>query len=140
MAIPFYAAEAGGGRIVALDDAAVVKDLASEAGSGGSTFSPYIVSTPVATSGGGWATLRRAVQHVHHDQGGVTVDIQALKDEAETGASIQDALAIGETFVVTAPLKAAGSTAQVKITLSSFDAPVELGIAELWMVARRRRR
>lgn len=137
--IPMYGVEAHGGRIVSLDDEAVVKDLTNSAGVGGNAYVPYIISAPFDGGVGGWSTLRRAVQHVHAD-GAVTVDVTPYKDEQETDQTISRDLAIGDNFIVDAPLKVGGTTFAVKVELSDFDAAAELGKADQYFVARRRRR
>ena len=137
MAIPLYGVEAHGGRIVTLDDDAVEQDLANSSGVGGNDYDCYVISTPFV--GEGWGTFRRAVQHVHHD-GAVTVETTPIRDEQETGQTITDSLAIGDNYVVTAPLLVSGSSFAVKVALSDFDAPAELGRAEQWVVPRRRER
>ena len=137
MALPFYAVEAHSGQVITLDDEAVVKDQTTEAGAGGSAYTPVIVST-IFDRGldGGYSRLRRAVQHVHAD-GGVTVDVTPYRDQQESGNSIQRVLATGANPVVTAPLSETGTNFQVKVALSSFDAAVELGKAQHYVVPKR---
>lgn len=137
MAVPLYGVEANSGQIITLDDEAVVKDQTNAAGVGGNTFTPFIVST-IFDQGldGGYSTIRRAVQHVHAD-GGVTVDITSYHDEQASGTSIQRVLATGANPVVVAPLFASGTNFQVKAVLSAFDAAVELGTAQQYIVPRR---
>lgn len=139
MSIPIYGAEAHGGRIISLDDETVQHDLADDEGSGGNDYDPYMVSTPFDAGIGGWSTFRRATQHVHVN-GAVTVAISPYRDELETGQSISRSLTTMDNFVVAAPLKAGGTTFQLKVTLSDFDAAVELGKSEQWLVPRRRSR
>ena len=140
MAIPLYGVEAHTGQIITLDDEAVVRDQASAAGVGGSTYTPYIVSTLFDNGGaGGSAKLRRMVQHVHAE-GGVTVDVTPYRDEQETGNTIQRVLATGDNPVVTAPMNESGTTFQFKVELSGFDAAVELGKASFYVLPRRQER
>jgi hypothetical protein len=134
-----YGAEAHGGRIVTLDDEAVVADLATEAGAGGTAYSPFVLSTPFDNGIGGWSTFRRAVQHVHAG-GDVTVEFMPQRDEQDSGQTIERELATGDNFVVGAPLKVTGTTFALKVTLSEFTAPAELGKGQQWLVPRRRRR
>lgn len=137
MSIPFYAVEAHGGRVFTLDDEAVVADQAALAGTGGSAYSAYVLSTIFDTGrDGGYSTLRRAVQHVHAD-GAVTVVTTPYRDELESGSTVSRTLAIGDNPIVTAPLQEGGTNFQVKHTLSSFDAAVELGKALQYVVPRR---
>jgi hypothetical protein len=139
MPIPTYGVEAHGGRIVTLDDEAVVKDLTDDAGSGGDAYVASVVPTPFDTGIGGWSTFRRMVQHVHQG-GAVTVEITAIRDEQDTGQSITRNLTTSSSFVVSAPLKVGGTTFSAKVELSAFDAPAELGKSEQWLVPRRRKR
>lgn len=129
--IPFYGCEAGGGRILALDDASTAQDL-------GTAFEAYALSTEYGT-GGGFARFRRIVQAVHHT-GAVTVTITPYRDGNESGPAIQRALAVGDNPIVQAPAAVGGTRFQVKVALSAFDAPAELGLAELWVVPRRTER
>ena len=136
MALPLYAVEAHGGQVITLDDESVVKDQASLAGSGGDAYVAFVLSTIFDLLAGGYATFRRAVQHVHAD-GGVTVDITPYRDQRESGASITRVLAIGASPIVVAPHFESGTNFQVKVALSSLDAAVELGKAEQYVVPRR---
>ena len=137
MAIPLYGVEAHSGQVLTLDDEAVMKDQASLAGAGGNAYAPFILSTIFDVGlDSGYSTLRRAVQHVHAD-GDVTVDITPYRDQQESGSSIQRVLAIGENPVVIAPLWESGTNFQVKVALSVFNAAVELGKAQQYVVPRR---
>lgn len=137
MAIFSYAAQAGGGKIVSLDDQTVLTDLAAADGTGGSAFVPYLVATPTDDGGlGGWASVRRLVQDVTHD-GAVTAAITLYRDGNETGQTITRTLTASDNPTVVAPLNAPGTQFQVKITLSAFDAPCGLGVGDLTLVPRR---
>lgn len=131
MSIPFYGCEAHGGRILALDDASTVEDT-------GTAYEAYAISTEYGT-GGGFLRLRRIVQAVHHE-GAVTVTVTPYRDGNEGGPAIERVLAIGANPIVQAPAAVGGTRFQVKIALSAFDAPAELGLAELWVVPRRAER
>ncbi len=140
MAIPIYGCEAGGGRIITMDDEAVYKDLANAAGAGGNNYTPELVSTSFDVGlDGGYSKLRRLDQHVHHTTG-VTVDQTPSVDEQDTGQTIQDVLATGANFLVTAPVAVTGTNFRHKISLSAFTAAVELGKALQWVIPRRSQR
>ncbi len=137
MAIPMYAVEAHSGKVITLDDEAVVKDQATAAGANGNAYAAFVLST-IFDEGldGGYATFRRAVQHVHAD-GAVTVVMTPYRDQQESGNTISDTLAVGANPIVTAPVSEAGTNFQVKHTVSLFDAAVELGKAQQYVVPRR---
>ena len=137
MSIPLYAVEAHSGKVITLDDEAVVKDQAALAGTGGSAYAAFVLSTIFDVGrDGGYSTLRRAVQHVHAD-GAVTVVTTPYRDQQESGSTISDTLAIGANPVVVAPLFEGGTNFQVRHTLSLFDAAAELGKAQQYVVPRR---
>ena len=137
MPIPFYLCEAHGGQVMTIDDRSVVKDLASAAGAGGNAFTADLTSAPIG--GGGYNRLRHMMQRVHHT-GAVTVVMTPLRDGAETGNEITRTLAAADSHVVDLPAAESGTDVQVKVTLSSFDAEVALGAAQLWVNTRRGRR
>lgn len=137
MAIPLYGCTAHGGKIIALDDEAVVRDLAADDGSGGVAFTPYLVSAPIdGGQAGGYARLRRVVQDVEHD-GAVTLSVTPVRDGQETGQTIVRPLDAGDHPVITLPFAAGATRFQVRVELADFDAAAELGKAELWIVPRR---
>ena len=137
MAIPIYAVEAHGGQVITLDDEAVVKDHAALAGSGGSAYTAFVLSTTFDVGrDGGYSKFRRAVQHVHAE-GAVTVVTTPYRDQQESGSAVSKTLAIGDNPVVVAPVSEGGTNFQVKHTLSSFDAAAELGKAQQYVVPRR---
>jgi len=138
MAIPLFAASASGGVITSMDDSAVVKDGAALAGTGGTAYAPTLKSGLIAP-GQGYGTLRRLLQHVPHD-GAVTVTVTAFRDGQEVGGPITRTLAAGDVGRAVAPLLASGNAFQVQVALSSFDAPAELGAAEVTVVGRRSQR
>jgi hypothetical protein len=138
--IPLFGCQAHGGKIVQLDDDSVFTDLAAADGTGGTAFSPFMLSNPFdAGNEGGYSRLRRMVQTIEHE-GAVTVTITPYRDGAETGQTITRTLASSDTPIVTAPLAVGATRFQVKVTVSAFDALVELGKAQLWLVARRSER
>ncbi len=137
MALPIYGVEAGTGQVISLDDEAVVKDQAALAGTGGSAYAAFVLSTIFDVGlDGGYAKFRRAVQHVHAD-GAVTVVMTPYRDQQESGSTISDTLSIGANPVVTAPVNESGTNFQVKQTVSVFNAAVELGKAQQYVVPRR---
>ncbi len=137
MSIPLYGCEAHGGQVITLDDEAVVKDQAALAGTGGSAYAAFVLSTIFDVGlDGGYAKFRRTVQHVHAD-GAATVVMTPYSDQQESGSTISDTLSIGANPVVTAPVNESGTNFQVKQTVSVFNAAVELGKAQQYVVPRR---
>lgn len=137
MAIPLYAAQAHGGKIISLDDQTVVKDLASAAGAGGNSYVAYVLSTLLPGSVvGGWSRLRRFVQRIIHD-GAVTVAVTPWRDGSDTGQTIERDLETGDNPTVVADLAATGGVFQVKVELSDFDAPASLGEGAVTIIPRR---
>lgn len=137
MSIPLYAAMAHGGKIVSLDDQSVMKDLAALAGTGGTAFTAYIVSTEYATpKAGGYGKLRRAIQRVPHD-GSVSVAVTPWRDGSDTGQTITKSLGPSDNRSVVAPLNVTGSSFQIKVALSTFDAAAALGAGELTLIRKR---
>jgi hypothetical protein len=137
MALPLFAVQAHGGKLISLDDAAVVKDLAALDGTGGNAYAPYVVSGVVSGGGpGGYGTFRRVIQRVPHD-GAVTVKVTPWRDGQDTGQTITRTLAAGANPTVVAPLSVTGSVFQFKVELSAFDAPASLGAGELTIIQRR---
>lgn len=140
MAIEFYAAEAHGGNIISLDDQSVVRDLAALAGTGGTAYVGYLLGVLVDDGApGGYARFRRVVQRVPHD-GAVTVTVTPYRDGAETGQTIERILGASDNPMVTAPFAISGSVFQHKVTLSAFDAPAAIGVAEFTIIPRRSQR
>ena len=140
MSIPMYGVEAHTGQIITLDDEAVQADQAALNGTGGSSYAPFLLST-IFDGGldGGYSSFRRAVQHVH-GEGAATVDITPYRDQQETGNTIQKVLAIGDNPIVIAPMSETGTTFQIKMALSSFNAAAELGKAQQYLIPRRSKR
>jgi hypothetical protein len=137
MAIPTFGVQAHGGKIISVDDQAVVKDLALLDGSGGNAYAPYLLSGLMSPGEvGGYAKLRQCVLRVPHE-GAVTVKVTPWRDGLDTGQIITRALALGDNPTVVAPQNVTGSVFQEKVELSAFDAPASVGAGELLMVARR---
>lgn len=137
MAIPIFAAQAQGGKILSLDDQAVVKDLANLDGTGGTAYTCFMRTTPFQSSG--YAHLRRLIQSIPHD-GAVTVTVTPWRDDLETGQTITRTLAGGDTTELTFPLSVTGSQFHVKLSLSGFDAAASVGRGELTVMPRRSQR
>ena len=137
MAINLFGAQAHGGKLIALDDQALVTDLAALAGTGGNTFAAFVLSGRFASAG--YAKLRRMIQAVAH-AGAVTVTITPWRDGQDTGQTITRTLAIGDNENVTAPLSVTGSDFQLMVTLTAFDAPASLGSGDITVVPRRSQR
>ena len=137
MSISLFACEAHGGTIITLDDELVVKDLAAEAGTGGNAFVPFILPNRQESSEAAeYSKLRRASQAVHCN-GAVTVELTAYRDGNPTGQTIERDLTSADNPEVVAPFNTLATTHQVRVELSDFDAPVELGKARQWIVPRR---
>lgn len=137
MALHAYGCQAHGGKLISLDDQAVVRDLAAANGTGGNTYDPYLVThvLPMALVGA-YGHFRQVVQRVPHD-GAVTVKITPWRDGADTGQVITRVLASMDNPTVTAPLSATGSVFQFKVALSAFDAPASLGSGDYTVNPRR---
>lgn len=137
MAIPLYGAASSGGVIYSMDDSAVVKDGAALAGTGGTAYTGTLKSGGLL--GAGYGTLRKIQQHVPHN-GAVTVTVTPFRDGNELAQPIARTLATGDAGYVVAPFLAAGTEVQVQVALSAFDAPAELGAAEITVIRRRSQR
>lgn len=136
MAITLYACVAHGPYIITLDDELVEMDLTAEAGTGGGAYTPYLLSSPFEAGDGFFSKFRRASQSVYVN-GSVTVELTPHRDGLPTGATIERDLVPGDDPEVQAPFSKSGDTHQLKIELSDFDAPVELGKSRQWLVPRR---
>jgi hypothetical protein len=137
MAIPLFAAQAHGGKLISLDDQAVVKDLANLDGTGGNSYAGYVLSTYLPGADPvGYGTFRRLVQRVTHD-GAVRVEVTPWRDGQDTGQTITRDLAVGDNPTVVAPASVTGSVFQAKVRLSNFDAAARLGGAEYVVIPRR---
>lgn len=128
-------AQAHGGKIVQLDDLSVVKDLAALDGTGGSTYAPTLVSSPVE-SAAGYATFRRLVQQTLGGQS-VTWTFTAWRDGLETGQVLTRTLAPADSGIMVVPFDVTGTNFQVRITASGFNGFATLGSADLSIVPRR---
>lgn len=137
MALNLWGAQAHGGKIIQLDDQALVTDLAALAGTGGNAFTAFIRSAPFTAAG--YNKLRRMIQMVPHD-GAVTVAVTPWVDQQDTGQTITRTLATGDNGTVTAPLSVSGTDFQVEVTLSAFDAVASLGSGDLTLIPRRSQR
>lgn len=136
MPIPLIGAQAHGGKLISLDDPAVPdRDGAALDGSGGVSYAPHLLSSPLGLTG--WNKLRRLVQYLHHTTG-VTVKARAYRDGLDSGQEITRVFGIGAVGVATCPFDAAASDVQVRVELSGFTEEVQLDRAELWVVQKRR--
>lgn len=140
MSIPTYGATAHGGKIISLDDQSVVKDLADATGTGGNAYIGYFLSGLFAVGGGqAYDKLRRMTQRVPHD-GTVTVTVTPWRDGLDTGQTITRTLTPDDNPVIVVPLAVTGSHFQLRIALSSFDAPASLGSGSFRSIPRRSQR
>ena len=137
MAIPLFGVMAQGGKILSLDDQAVVKDLAALNGTGGSTYVPTMRTVPFGAAQ--YNRLRRLVQALPHD-GALTVTFTPWRDDQDTGQTITRTLAIGEANTVTVPFAVTGSTFQIELEVTSFGAAAEIGSGEVTLIPRRTQR
>lgn len=140
MAIPLYAAQAHGGKLIELDAQSVVKDLAAADGTGGNAYAAFVLGALVDDGhAGGFGHLRRIIQRVTHD-GAVTVKVTPYRDGNETGQVIQRTLGASDNPTVVAPVNQSGSTFQIRLELSAFDAVAALGSGEFTIIPRRSHR
>lgn len=137
MAINLWGAQAGGGKIIQLDDQALVKDLAALAGTGGNSYTAFVLSG--AFTDAAYGKLRRLTQSVPHD-GAVTVTVTPWRDGQDTGQTMSRPLAIADNPTVVVPLSVTGDNFQLYVALSGFDAPASLGAGEIATVPRRSQR
>ena len=139
MAIPLFACQAHGGKIFSMDDRFVYRDSASLAGAGGISYVPYILSArfrgPAAS---GHGKLRRVVQRVYKESQCV-VSVRAYREGLDTGVTLPRALTVDIGPLVTFPMNTFGTEFQILLDASSFDAEIELGSGEIWVVPRQRR-
>jgi hypothetical protein len=138
MAIPLYACQAHGGKIIQIDDPAVVRDFASIDTSGGVRYFARLLSTrfkgPVRA---GYATLRRLVQRVFIRSTAVVV-VTPWDDGQETTQTISRVLDLGHPSLVIFPLSRLATEFQLDIKVTTFDQPVGLGSGEIWIVPQER--
>jgi len=136
--IPLYGFQAVGGKVYSLDDPAVVKDGAALDGTGGTSYTPFVICTPLAIQSDlGYNRLRRLLQRVAH-AGSCTLVVTGLRDGVESGVQITRTLGVGDIGVVNVPLGDAGSDFQLKIVLSAFSAETALGNSQVFIVPKRR--
>ena len=137
MAIPLFGVQAQGGEIWSLDDQSVVMDGAALAGTGGSAYACTMLGVPFFA--GGYARLRRLIQSISHD-GAVTVAVTPWRDDQDTGQTITRSLTGDLDESVTVPLAVTGSSFQLAISLTAFDAAAEVGAGEVTAIPRRTQR
>lgn len=130
--IPFILCQAHGGKLITIDDRAVVTDLAAANGSGGTAYSPTLRTAPVRGGGLVRGKLRAIRQRVPHD-GACTVAI-AVVTNGSAGAPLSRAIALTGSPVVEIPAANSGEEFQLDITLSAFDADCGLSDAELFII------
>ena len=136
--IPFYTVSQTGGKIYQVDDATGVNDLMALDGTGGSAFTPYILSTTLqARNTEGFYTIRKVRQRFDAFGGAATISITPWRDGRDTGQTITKTFPTGSVGVTTTPLFYSGSGFQVKIALSGFAGPVELANGNVALVPRR---
>lgn len=140
MAIPVFALQAAGGKVFWIDDPAVATDSAALDGTGGTGFTPFIVTQPFSLRADlGYSKFRRFLQRLAHASV-CTVKVGVLRDGLESGVVIVRPLALGDVGIVNIPLNEAGSDFQLKISLSAYTAETALGNSQVFIVPKRRSR
>jgi hypothetical protein len=140
MPLPFYGCQAHGGKLISLDDQAVWKDLTNADGSGGSSYIGYFRTTPLnVVFDVGFNKLRRLVQKVVH-AGVALIKVTPFRDGQESGPVIERALQLGDVGIITAPFDGSATEFDLKVSVEGFNAEVQFGNAEVYVVGRRRSR
>lgn len=136
--IPLYGLQAGGGKVYSLDDPGVVKDGCALDGSGGTAFTPFILTQPFAVHADlGYNKLRRFLQRVAH-AGACTFIVTGVKDGRESTVAVVRPLTANDVGIINVPLGESGSDFQLKIVLTGFDAETALGNSQVFIVPKRR--
>lgn len=137
MPIPLYGAQAHGGKLISLDDPAVVKDLADADGTGGNDYEPYFVTGPIPVLPlGSFGRLREWVQSVPRE-GSAVLALTAWVDGMATGQTITRTLALGGAQFETARFAVGGTYFQMHVAHSDFTAPASVGASRVGIVRRR---
>jgi len=135
--IPIYVVSQSGGRVYSLDDPLTVNDFAAVDGSGGSAYTPYLLSTQFPTEKTlGFYSLRKFRQRFDAPNG-VTIAVTPWRDGLATGQTLTRTFATGAVGMTSTPLNYAASAFQLYLTLTGFTRPVELGNANVSMIRRR---
>lgn len=128
MAIPLFIGAAG--QLRTMDDLSVYTD-------DGSSYPAWLVGRPLWFGlPASYGRLRRFDQVVEC-QNGVTVDVTAIKDDQESGATISRVCPGNIQKPHHFPLAVSGSRFAVKIELVGFTDEVILGAAALWIQPHR---
>jgi hypothetical protein len=140
MAIPIYAVTQAGGKIYSMDDAATVNDFAAVDGTGGTAFSPYLLSTlfPLKRTLG-YYDFRKFRQRVDAPSA-LTIAVTPWRDGTDTGQVISRMFPVSAVDVTNTPLWVPGSDFQVKVAFSGYTRPFEVGNASASFVPRRHSR
>jgi len=135
--IPLYGFQAGAGKVFSLDDPGVVRDFAALDGTGGTAFTPFILTQPFAVHADlGYNKLRRFLQRIAH-AGACTFRVTGVKDGRESTVKVVRPLTINDVGIINVPLAESGSDFQLKIELTSFDAETALGNSQVFIVPKR---
>jgi hypothetical protein len=138
MAIPLYACQAHGGKIVQVDDPGVSRDLAALDGAGGLVYRCFVFSARFKGAAlAGYGKFRRLVQRVYL-RSGCVVTLTPWRDGQETALAVSRVLAIDHPSLVIFPTSVLATEFQVRLEVSVFDAPVALGSGEVWIVPQRK--
>ncbi len=140
MAIPLYACQAHGGKIVQLDDPGVTRDFAALNATGGVSYRCFLLSARFkGPQVAGYGKFRRFVQRVYQ-RSACVLTLASWRDGRETGQVIQRAMKLDTPPLVTFPVSVLATEFQVLLEVSGFDAPVALGSGEIWIVPHRKGR
>jgi hypothetical protein len=138
--IPIYAVSQVGGKIISLDDANTVNDLAAADGTGGMLPAIFLLSTlfPLKRTLG-WYDFRKFRQRVDAPSA-LTISITPWRDGTETGQTIARMFPVSAVDVTSTSLWITGSDFQVKVAFSGFTRAFEVGNASASFVPRRHSR
>jgi hypothetical protein len=140
MSIPVFGVSQVGGKIVSLDDSQTVNDLASSDGTGGTAFSPFLLSTLFRLERTlGYYDFRKFRQRVDAPSA-LTITVTPWRDGTDTGQSISRMFPVSAVDVTSTSLWVPGSDFQVKVAFSGYTRPFEVGNASASFVPRRHSR
>lgn len=138
--IPIYGVSQVGGKIISLDDANTVNDLAAGDGTGGTTPTIFLLSTlfPLKRTLG-WYDFRKFRQRVDAPSA-LTISITPWRDGTDTGQVLSRTFSVSAVDVTNTPLWVTGCDFQVKVAFSGHTRPFEVGNASASFVSRRHSR
>lgn len=138
--IPVYGVTATGGKVVSLDDANTVNDLADVNGAGGTAPTIFLLSTlfPLKRTLG-WYDFRKFRQRVDAPTS-LTIAVTPWRDGTDTGQVLSRTFPVSAVDVTSTSLWVPGSDFQVKVAFSGHTRPFEVGNASASFVPRRHSR